>query len=61
MSRRGFVIFRGSLTPFPTFRIGCMDAFDQSVMREVVRAIGAAMAEMGVCDCRPAAAQAAAE
>jgi 2-aminoethylphosphonate-pyruvate transaminase len=56
--RRGFVMFRGSLTPFPTFRIGCMGAFDETVMREVVRAIGEAMVELGVSDCRPAPAAA---
>jgi 2-aminoethylphosphonate-pyruvate transaminase len=61
MLARGFVMFRGSLTPFPTFRIGCMGAFDETVMRAVVRAIGEAMAEMGVTDCRPAPQQAAAE
>ena len=46
------------LTPFPTFRIGCMGAFDETVMREVVQAVGAAMAEMGVRNCRPAPAAA---
>ncbi len=61
MWRRGFVMFRGSLTPFPSIRIGCMGAFDETVMREVVGAIGAAMAEMGVADCRPAPQQVAAE
>jgi 2-aminoethylphosphonate-pyruvate transaminase len=61
MWRRDFVMFRGSLTPFPTFRIGCMGAFDDKVMREVVRAVGEAMVEMGVTDCRPAHQQTAAE
>jgi 2-aminoethylphosphonate-pyruvate transaminase len=50
---RGFVIFRGSLTPFPTLRIGCMGAFDQATMRELVGAIEASLAAMGVSDCRP--------
>ena len=54
LAARGFVMFRGSLTPFPSFRIGCMGAFDDRVMRAVVRAVGEAMAEMGVSDCRPA-------
>jgi 2-aminoethylphosphonate-pyruvate transaminase len=54
MWRRGFVMFRGSLTPFPTFRIGCMGALDEAVMAAVVRAVGEAMAEIGVRDCRPA-------
>jgi aspartate aminotransferase-like enzyme len=53
MRERGFVIFRGCLTPFPTLRIGCMGAVDQATMREVVRAIEAALAAMGVSDCRP--------
>ena len=52
--RRGFVMFRGSLTPFPTFRIGCMGAFDREVMAAVVRAVGEAMAEMAVTDRQPA-------
>jgi 2-aminoethylphosphonate-pyruvate transaminase len=53
MRECGFVIFRGSLTPFPTLRIGCMGAFDQTTMREVVRAIETSLAQMGVADCRP--------
>ena len=54
-------MFRGRLTPEPTFRIGCMGAIDEAVMREVVRAIATSLAAMGVRDCRPAAAPAAAE
>ncbi len=61
MWRRGFVMFRGSLTPFPSFRIGCMGAFDREIMVEVVRAVGQSMAEMGVADGRPAPAPVAAE
>jgi 2-aminoethylphosphonate-pyruvate transaminase len=61
MRRQGFVMFRGSLTPFPSFRIGCMGAFDHAVMAEVVRAVGQAMAEMGVASGRPAPPQVAAE
>jgi 2-aminoethylphosphonate-pyruvate transaminase len=61
MRERGFVIFRGSLTPFPTLRIGCMGAFDQAAMREVVLAIEASLAAMGVADCRPGARTEAAE
>ena len=33
MWQRGFVMFRGQLTPEPTFRIGCMGAIDEAVMR----------------------------
>jgi 2-aminoethylphosphonate-pyruvate transaminase len=53
MRRQGFVMFRGALTPFPSFRIGCMGAFDRAVMAEVVRAVARSMAEIGVGDCRP--------
>ena len=56
MWRQGFAMFRGRLTPEPTFRIGCMGAIDEAVMREVVRAIATSLAAMGVRDCRPAAA-----
>jgi 2-aminoethylphosphonate-pyruvate transaminase len=61
MWREGFAMFRGRLTHEPTFRIGCMGAIDEAVMREVVRAIATSMAAMGVRDCRPAAPPAAAE
>jgi 2-aminoethylphosphonate-pyruvate transaminase len=61
MWQRGFVMFRGQLTPEPTFRIGCMGAIDEAVMRRVVDAVGEAMAAMGVRDGRPAAAPDAAE
>ncbi|MGH6916934.1 MAG: 2-aminoethylphosphonate--pyruvate transaminase [Geminicoccaceae bacterium] len=61
MRERGFVLFRGSLTPFPALRIGCMGAFDQATMREVVRAVEACLAAMGVTDCHPAVRPEAAE
>ena len=61
MWQRGFVMFRGRLTREPTFRIGCMGAIDDAVMRQVVKAVEESMAAMGVRDCRPAAASAAAE
>jgi 2-aminoethylphosphonate-pyruvate transaminase len=61
MLRCGFVIFRGCLTSVPTFRIGCMGAFDQQTMERVVDAVEAAMVEMGVSDCRPAGQLATAE
>jgi 2-aminoethylphosphonate-pyruvate transaminase len=54
MRRRGFVIFRGCLTDVPTFRIGCMGSFGPETMARVVRAVGEAMAEMGVRDCQRA-------
>jgi 2-aminoethylphosphonate-pyruvate transaminase len=61
MWQRGFVMFRGRLTKEPTFRIGCMGAFDETVMRQLVNAMEASMAALGVRDCRPARARAAAE
>jgi 2-aminoethylphosphonate-pyruvate transaminase len=61
MWQRGFVMFRGRLTREPTFRIGCMGAIDEAVMRQVVNAVEQSMAAMGVRDCGPAAAPAAAE
>jgi 2-aminoethylphosphonate-pyruvate transaminase len=61
MWREGYAMFRGRLTAEPTFRIGCMGAIDETVMREVVRVVTASMKIMGVRDCRPAAAPAAAE
>ena len=61
MWQHGFVVFRGKLTREPTFRIGCMGAIDEAVMRGVVYAVEGSMAAMGVRDCRPAGARAAAE
>jgi 2-aminoethylphosphonate-pyruvate transaminase len=61
MSQGGFVMFRGQLTHEPTFRIGCMGAIDEAVMGRVVHAVEAAMAVMGVRDCGPAGAPAAAD
>jgi 2-aminoethylphosphonate-pyruvate transaminase len=61
MWQQGFAMFRGRLTPEPTFRIGCMGAIDEAVMHEVVRALATSLAAMGVRDCRPAVAPAAAE
>lgn len=60
MWQQGFVMFRGKLTAEPTFRIGCMGAIDETVMRRVVQAVAESMAAMGVRDCRPASARAAA-
>jgi 2-aminoethylphosphonate-pyruvate transaminase len=61
MWRHGFAMFRGRLTPEPTFRIGCMGAIDETTMRGVVQAVATALAAMGVRNCRPAAPPAAAE
>jgi hypothetical protein len=38
-----------------------MGAFDETVMRQLVNAMEASMAALGVRDCRPARARAAAE
>jgi 2-aminoethylphosphonate-pyruvate transaminase len=58
---RGFVMFRGRLTPAPTLRIGCMGRVDEAAMRRLVGAIEPSMAAMGVRDGRPAAATVAAK
>jgi aspartate aminotransferase-like enzyme len=50
-------MFRGSLTAAPTFRIGCMGAFDQRVIARVVEAVRVAMAELGMRDGAPAQAE----
>ena len=59
--RRALPCSAAGSPPEPTFRIGCMGAIDEAVMREVVRALATSLAAMGVRDCRPAAAPAAAE
>lgn len=45
---RGFVIYPGKLTVAETFRIGCIGQVDAGVMRGVVKAVAAALTDMGV-------------
>ena len=50
---RGYVIYPGTLTATPSFRIGCIGRLDQSHMKGVTAAIREAMAEMGVASGSP--------
>jgi 2-aminoethylphosphonate-pyruvate transaminase len=50
---RGYVIYPGTLTASPSFRIGCIGRLDESHMKGALAAIKAAMAEMGVVSGSP--------
>jgi 2-aminoethylphosphonate-pyruvate transaminase len=50
---RGYVIYPGTLTATPSFRIGCIGRLDESHMKGVIAAIREAMAEMGVASGSP--------
>jgi len=56
MKGRGFIIYPGKLTVADSFRIGCIGQMDAAVMREVVAAAKACLAEMGVASAAPPAA-----
>jgi 2-aminoethylphosphonate-pyruvate transaminase len=53
MKARGFIIYPGKLTAVDSFRLGCIGHLDTDVMRAVVQAARAALAELGVSDARP--------
>ncbi|WP_321885634.1 2-aminoethylphosphonate--pyruvate transaminase [Paraburkholderia bannensis] len=53
MKEQGFIIYPGKLTNVESFRIGCIGALDESVMRRVVQACGTALQTMGVPDGAP--------
>jgi len=55
MKDKGFIIYPGKLTVVDSFRIGCIGQMDADVMRQVVRAAGETLAEMGVSDATPPA------
>ena len=48
MKEKGFIIYPGKLTVVDSFRIGCIGRMDASVMRRVVEAARASLAELGV-------------
>lgn len=48
VKERGFVLYPGKLTDEETFRVGCIGAIDQAVMRSAIGAIDAALADMGI-------------
>ncbi len=53
MKARGFIIYPGKLTVVESFRVGCIGRVDADVMRRVVEAARAALAEMGVESAAP--------
>jgi 2-aminoethylphosphonate-pyruvate transaminase len=55
MKARGFIIYPGKLTVADSFRIGCIGRMDAAVMRQVVKAAGDSLGEMGVDDAAPPA------
>lgn len=50
---RGYIIYPGTLTATPSFRIGCIGRLDESHMKGALGAIKAAMVEMGVASGSP--------
>lgn len=54
LKRRGFVIYPGKVTVADTFRIGCIGQVGPAEMRELVAAVAASLAALGVADGRPA-------
>ncbi|WP_233863298.1 2-aminoethylphosphonate--pyruvate transaminase [Paraburkholderia adhaesiva] len=54
MKAQGFIIYPGKLTTVESFRIGCIGALDESVMRRVIEACGNALASLGVANGAPA-------
>jgi 2-aminoethylphosphonate-pyruvate transaminase len=56
MKAKGFIIYPGKLTVVDSFRIGCIGRMDTSVMRRVVDAAAASLAELGVTSAVPSAA-----
>jgi 2-aminoethylphosphonate-pyruvate transaminase len=56
LKARGFIIYPGKLTVVDSFRIGCIGQVDAAIMRRLVAAAGAALAEMGVDSAAPPAA-----
>ncbi len=53
MKAKGFIIYPGKLTVVDSFRIGCIGRMDANVMRAVVEAARASLAEMGVTSATP--------
>lgn len=44
----GYILYPGKLTEVDTFRVGCIGAIDEQVMRAAVAAIGAAVEKLGI-------------
>ena len=56
---KGYILYPGKLTKLETFRVGCIGAIDANEMRNVVAAVTATLAEMGIKQVSPALAKAA--
>ncbi|MEX3924747.1 2-aminoethylphosphonate--pyruvate transaminase [Paraburkholderia sp. BR10936] len=54
MKAQGFIIYPGKLTSVESFRVGCIGALDETVMRRVVAACGEALRTLGVASAAPA-------
>lgn len=54
MKAQGFIIYPGKLTTVESFRIGCIGALDETVMRRVIEACGHALSTLGVANGAPA-------
>lgn len=50
MKASGFIIYPGKLTEVDSFRIGCIGQVNAATMRDVVDAVGQALARMGVTE-----------
>ncbi|WP_287496196.1 2-aminoethylphosphonate--pyruvate transaminase [Pandoraea sp. CB10b_02] len=50
---RGYILYPGKLTQIETFRVGCIGAIDENEMRNVVTAIGQALAALGIRQVAP--------
>ena len=55
LKNKGFVIYPGKLAEADSFRIGCIGAIDEKIMRQAVNAVQEALVEMGVDDASPCA------
>ena len=51
---RGYILYPGKLTHVETFRVGCIGAIDGNEMRNVVSAVAAALADLGIRQVAPA-------
>ena len=54
MKAQGFIIYPGKLTTVESFRIGCIGALDEAVMRRVIDACRNALATLSVASGAPA-------
>jgi 2-aminoethylphosphonate-pyruvate transaminase len=54
MKAQGFIIYPGKLTTVESFRIGCIGALDETVMRRVIDACRTALDTLGVASAAPA-------